>query len=237
MNSFFFSFVLKKIFWKYFFKIKKKKSFFVSFLFLPWSSLKKKKKPERKENENFYKVGKQVILQETLTLKWINISIYKKLKINTAIHVFVSGPPLTFLFETTAKRHERSRSTLLYSLCSPNIWERRILIENQVQVFLAIDESKQSMASIPPSQNPSLLPEIGPDGLPREAPVIAYTEKVSLSFPFLFFAFRELHFPKFVPLMADNRGGTTSIEEVSFLFVTFFALSLILCLDPFLWLD
>lgn len=26
--------------------------------------------------------------------------------------------------------------------------------------------------------NPSLLPEIGPDGLPREAPVIAYTEKV-----------------------------------------------------------
>ncbi|KAK6926314.1 RAB6-interacting golgin [Dillenia turbinata] len=25
--------------------------------------------------------------------------------------------------------------------------------------------------------NPSLLPEIGPDGLPREAPVIAYTEK------------------------------------------------------------
>lgn len=28
--------------------------------------------------------------------------------------------------------------------------------------------------------NPSLLPEIGPDGLAREAPVIAYTEKVSL---------------------------------------------------------
>lgn len=27
--------------------------------------------------------------------------------------------------------------------------------------------------------NRSLLPEIGPDGLPREAPVIAYTEKVS----------------------------------------------------------
>ncbi|XP_015878050.1 uncharacterized protein LOC107414452 [Ziziphus jujuba] len=26
--------------------------------------------------------------------------------------------------------------------------------------------------------NPSLLPEIGPDGLPREAPVIAYTEKI-----------------------------------------------------------
>lgn len=29
--------------------------------------------------------------------------------------------------------------------------------------------------------NPSLAPEIGPDGLVREAPVIAYTEKVSLS--------------------------------------------------------
>lgn len=27
----------------------------------------------------------------------------------------------------------------------------------------------------------SLLPEIGPDGLPRESPVIAYTEKVSSS--------------------------------------------------------
>ncbi|XP_057952097.1 uncharacterized protein LOC131146482 isoform X2 [Malania oleifera] len=26
--------------------------------------------------------------------------------------------------------------------------------------------------------NPSLLPEIGPDGLPREAPVIAYTERI-----------------------------------------------------------
>ncbi|EXC32162.1 hypothetical protein L484_002797 [Morus notabilis] len=33
------------------------------------------------------------------------------------------------------------------------------------------------MASNPPL-NPSLLPEIGPDGLPREAPVIAYTEKI-----------------------------------------------------------
>lgn len=31
------------------------------------------------------------------------------------------------------------------------------------------------------ASNPSLLPEIGPDGLPREAPVIAYTEKVCLS--------------------------------------------------------
>ncbi|KAF4371274.1 hypothetical protein F8388_023434 [Cannabis sativa] len=29
-----------------------------------------------------------------------------------------------------------------------------------------------------PSPNPSLLPEIGPDGLSREAPVIAYTEKI-----------------------------------------------------------
>ncbi|KAK9143594.1 hypothetical protein Syun_012994 [Stephania yunnanensis] len=28
------------------------------------------------------------------------------------------------------------------------------------------------------AMNPSLVPEIGPDGLPREAPVIAYTEKV-----------------------------------------------------------
>ncbi|XP_059450609.1 uncharacterized protein LOC132181419 isoform X2 [Corylus avellana] len=28
------------------------------------------------------------------------------------------------------------------------------------------------------ASNPSLLPEIGPDGLPREAPVIAYTEKI-----------------------------------------------------------
>ena len=31
------------------------------------------------------------------------------------------------------------------------------------------------------ASNPSLRPEIGPDGLAREAPVIAYTEKVSLS--------------------------------------------------------
>jgi hypothetical protein len=30
------------------------------------------------------------------------------------------------------------------------------------------------------ASNPSLQPEIGPDGLPREAPVIAYTEKVFL---------------------------------------------------------
>ncbi|XP_010255594.1 PREDICTED: uncharacterized protein LOC104596221 [Nelumbo nucifera] len=30
----------------------------------------------------------------------------------------------------------------------------------------------------PMATNPSLLPEIGPDGLPREAPVIAYTEKI-----------------------------------------------------------
>lgn len=29
--------------------------------------------------------------------------------------------------------------------------------------------------------NPSLLPEIGPDGLAREASVITYTEKVGLS--------------------------------------------------------
>lgn len=35
-----------------------------------------------------------------------------------------------------------------------------------------------NMASTNQSQNPSLLPEIGPDGLPREAPVIAYTEKI-----------------------------------------------------------
>lgn len=28
------------------------------------------------------------------------------------------------------------------------------------------------------ASNPSLRPEIGPDGIPREAPVISYTEKV-----------------------------------------------------------
>ncbi|KAL2324479.1 hypothetical protein Fmac_023537 [Flemingia macrophylla] len=28
------------------------------------------------------------------------------------------------------------------------------------------------------ASNPSLLPEIGPDGLPKEAPVISYTEKI-----------------------------------------------------------
>ncbi|PKI38353.1 hypothetical protein CRG98_041264 [Punica granatum] len=32
------------------------------------------------------------------------------------------------------------------------------------------------------ARNPSLQPEIGPDGLPREAPVIAYTEKRELAF-------------------------------------------------------
>lgn len=42
--------------------------------------------------------------------------------------------------------------------------------------------------------NPSLLPEIGPDGLAREASVITYTEKVglflslSLSINFVFFS-------------------------------------------------
>lgn len=30
------------------------------------------------------------------------------------------------------------------------------------------------------ASDPSLQPEIGPDGLSREAPVIAYTERVSL---------------------------------------------------------
>lgn len=41
--------------------------------------------------------------------------------------------------------------------------------------------------------NPSLLPEIGPDGLPREAPVIAYTEKVCFSLHLPFFLYCILH--------------------------------------------
>lgn len=38
--------------------------------------------------------------------------------------------------------------------------------------------------------NPLLMSEIGPDGLAREAPVIAYTEKVSLSSLSLFIVSR-----------------------------------------------
>lgn len=37
--------------------------------------------------------------------------------------------------------------------------------------------------------NPSLLPEIGPDGLAREASVITYTEKVGLSLSLYQFCF------------------------------------------------
>ena len=36
------------------------------------------------------------------------------------------------------------------------------------------------MAAPPPSYPAALMPEIGPDGLARDSPVIAYTEKVRI---------------------------------------------------------
>lgn len=80
--------------------------------------------------------------------------------------------------------------------------------------------------------NPSLQPQIGPDGLPREAPVIAYTEKVHslqpsrariMNFCSAFICFLNsstlrgfaffLFFFTSIPV-ADNRGGAASIEKV-----------------------
>jgi hypothetical protein len=67
-----------------------------------------------------------------------------------------------------------------------------------------------------------LKPEVGPDSLPREAPVIAYTEKVSLFSlslslsiiiviitEFIYFNVNHCYF-------LDNRRRATSIKEVSF---------------------
>lgn len=74
--------------------------------------------------------------------------------------------------------------------------------------------------------NPSLVPEIGPDGLAREAPVIAYTEKVlllSLCLPISLLSRssifgRAMDVDAIVPspwtFLTDNRGRTASIEEV-----------------------
>lgn len=41
------------------------------------------------------------------------------------------------------------------------------------------------MAAPQPPPPPALKPEIGPDGIARDAPVIAYTEKVRSHTPFL----------------------------------------------------
>ena len=54
--------------------------------------------------------------------------------------------------------------------------ERERERESNAIFFVSKNTENREMAS-----NPSLRPEIGPDGLAREAPVIAYTEKVSLS--------------------------------------------------------
>lgn len=46
------------------------------------------------------------------------------------------------------------------------------------------------------ASNPSLMPEIGPDGLAREAPVIAYTEKVNSLF--------SIYISSFVQCLTEN---------------------------------
>lgn len=56
--------------------------------------------------------------------------------------------------------------------------------------------------------DPKLKVEIGLDGLAREAPVIAYTEKVILPFTLDLMIFLFLWKP-------DNRGRAASAEEVS----------------------
>jgi hypothetical protein len=67
------------------------------------------------------------------------------------------------------------------------------------------------------SNNPLLKPEIGPDGLAREASVIGYTERVLflpiLSFIFLFFNLSLLSFSSY--FVADHRRGATSIAQVT----------------------
>lgn len=69
------------------------------------------------------------------------------------------------------------------------------------------------------ASNPFLQPEIGPDGLPREASVIAYTEKVSLSFTLrVYFAVSVVNDKcecDLVLIWLGDRGRAASIEEVS----------------------
>ncbi|KAJ4950317.1 hypothetical protein NE237_027149 [Protea cynaroides] len=67
--------------------------------------------------------------------------------------------------------------------------------------------------------NPSLLPEIGPDGLPREAPVIAYTKNLSLSGKNLsIFVSVDWtiiwHLCNYLLHISDNRRGTASITKL-----------------------
>ena len=77
------------------------------------------------------------------------------------------------------------------------------------------------------ASNPSLLPEIGPDGLAKEAPVIGYTEKVrslrcrfrfALSLLDWFFIFIFIVF--FLLLVSDHRSRTASIAEVTSLSIS-----------------
>jgi len=62
--------------------------------------------------------------------------------------------------------------------------------------------------------NPAFVLEIGPDGIPKESPVISYTEQVlSLSIYSSFFFSSISH--TLVPFFSDNRSRATSIEEVT----------------------
>lgn len=75
------------------------------------------------------------------------------------------------------------------------------------------------------ASDPKLKAEIGPDGLAREAPVIAYTEKVIFSklliSMYVWFRFDWLIANLCCLWKPDNRGRTTSVEEVSIWFWNF----------------
>lgn len=82
--------------------------------------------------------------------------------------------------------------------------------EHVLDRFFEVWEKKgRLMAS-----DPKLKAEIGPDGLAREAPVIAYTEKVKLLSVFVWVnAISLVLMISFWKL--DNRGRAASVEEVS----------------------
>jgi len=51
---------------------------------------------------------------------------------------------------------------------------------NKAKKFKRVHRRSSEMAAPPPSYPAALKPEIGPDGLARDSPVIAYTEKVRI---------------------------------------------------------
>ena len=70
-------------------------------------------------------------------------------------------------------------------------------IVSKIYIYIYIGtlewRSKSRIRNCKMAQNPSLAPEIGPDGLAREAPVIAYTERVSISHTFPFPLSQSMH--------------------------------------------